>query len=63
MNKAPVQAYADRISGIFTPVIILLGEYQPDVYASKFVSGDIIIINFVNHFDYFVFKIGRSDHI
>jgi Cu+-exporting ATPase len=25
MSKAPVQAYADKLSGIFTPVILLLG--------------------------------------
>ncbi len=24
MNKAPVQQYADRLAGIFTPIIILL---------------------------------------
>ena len=26
MNKAPVQAYADRLAGLFTPIILLLGN-------------------------------------
>jgi cation transport ATPase len=32
MNKAPVQAYADRLAGIFTPVILLLGIYSEYTY-------------------------------
>ena len=35
MNKAPVQAYADRLAGLFTPVIILLGEQQPFQFLRK----------------------------
>lgn len=39
MNKAPVQAYADRIAGIFTPVILVLASTTFCVWCVLSVNG------------------------
>jgi Cu+-exporting ATPase len=38
MNKAPVQAYADRVAGIFTPIILLLAAMTFTVWCSLSVA-------------------------
>lgn len=38
MNKAPVQAYADRVAGIFTPIILLLATVTFVVWCSLSVT-------------------------
>jgi len=39
MQKAPVQAYADRIAGIFTPIILLLSVITFSVWCGLSVGG------------------------